>query len=54
VVVAWQSGTHGLAFPIIGVAVCFAIRLAGLYREIDVPTAPQAPGRTLRSMFRRD
>jgi uncharacterized membrane protein YeiH len=54
VVVAWQSGTHSLAFPIIGAVVCFAIRLAGLYWEIDVPAAPQAPGRTLRSMFRRD
>jgi uncharacterized membrane protein YeiH len=54
VVVAWQSGTRGLAFPILGAAVCFALRLVGLYRGIDAPAAPQEPGRALRSLLRRD
>ena len=40
VVVASQSGTHNLAFPIIGAAVCFAIRLAGIYFDLNVPRAP--------------
>jgi uncharacterized membrane protein YeiH len=52
VVVAWESGTRGLAFPIIGAAVCFAIRILGLYRGINVPTAPEG-GRALSSLFRR-
>jgi uncharacterized membrane protein YeiH len=53
VVVAWESGTRGLAFPIMGATVCFAIRLVGLYRDIDIPTAPQDPRGKLRSIFRR-
>jgi uncharacterized membrane protein YeiH len=52
VVVAWESGTRGLAFPIVGAAVCFAVRVVGLYRGINVPTAPDG-GRTLSSLFRR-
>jgi uncharacterized membrane protein YeiH len=39
VVAAAQSGTHNLAFPIIGAGVCFAIRLAGLYFDLAVPRA---------------
>jgi uncharacterized membrane protein YeiH len=54
VVVAWESGARGLVFPLVGAAVCFAIRLAGLHRGIDMPTAPQDTGRRLRSLFRRD
>jgi uncharacterized membrane protein YeiH len=53
VVVAWESGTRGLAFPIVGAALCFAVRLAGLYRGINIPTAPRDPRGTLRSIFRR-
>jgi len=56
VVVAWESGTRGLAFPIIGAAVCFTVRLVGLYRGINVPTAPEGAGarQMLRSPFRRN
>jgi uncharacterized membrane protein YeiH len=43
VVVAWQSGSEGLAFPIVGAAVCFTIRLVGLYRDINPPRPPQVP-----------
>jgi uncharacterized membrane protein YeiH len=42
VVVASKSGTSNLAFPIIGAAVCFLTRLAGVYFDLNVP---QAPGR---------
>jgi uncharacterized membrane protein YeiH len=39
VVGASKAGTHGLAFPIVGAALCFAIRLAGIHWRVDVPTA---------------
>jgi uncharacterized membrane protein YeiH len=41
VVGASESGTHNLAFPIIGAAVCFSIRLAGMYFDLNVPQAPR-------------
>jgi uncharacterized membrane protein YeiH len=37
VVGASESGTHNLEFPIIGAAVCFLIRLAGIYFDVNVP-----------------
>jgi uncharacterized membrane protein YeiH len=42
VVGASKSGSHNLAFPIVGAAVCFLIRLAGLYFNVNVPQAPGA------------
>jgi uncharacterized membrane protein YeiH len=39
VVGASRSGSHNLAFPIVGAAVCFLIRLAGLYFDLNVPQA---------------
>jgi len=41
VATAWTRGTHGLAVPIIGAAVCFVIRLAGIYFDLNVPRAPR-------------
>ncbi len=41
VVGASKSGAHSLAFPIIGAAVCFFIRLAGLYFDLNLPQAPR-------------
>jgi hypothetical protein len=38
VVAASEAGTHGLAYPIVGAALCFAIRLAGIQWGIDIPT----------------
>ena len=43
VVGATKSGSHNLAFPLVGAAVCFVIRLAGLHFDLSVP---RAPGRT--------
>ncbi|HET8743470.1 MAG TPA: trimeric intracellular cation channel family protein [Gaiella sp.] len=40
VVVASESGTHNLVVPIVGAAVCFVIRLAGLHFDLNVPHAP--------------
>jgi uncharacterized membrane protein YeiH len=40
VVVAAKSGTHNLAFPIVGAAVCFLVRLAGVHFDLNVPRAP--------------
>jgi uncharacterized membrane protein YeiH len=39
VVVASESGSLNLAFPIIGAVVCFLIRLAGLRFDLNVPRA---------------
>jgi uncharacterized membrane protein YeiH len=39
VVLASQAGTHNLAFPILGAAVCFVIRMAGVYFDLGVPQA---------------
>jgi uncharacterized membrane protein YeiH len=40
VVGAAKGGTHNLAFPILGAAVCFVVRLAGVYFDLSVPQAP--------------
>jgi uncharacterized membrane protein YeiH len=39
VVLASEAGTHNLAFPILGAAVCFTIRVAGVYFDLGVPQA---------------
>lgn len=39
VVAASKSGSHNLAFPLIGAAVCFTIRLAGIYFNLNAPGA---------------
>lgn len=39
VVVASESGSHGLAIPIVAAAVCFLIRLAGIHFDLNVPRA---------------
>jgi uncharacterized membrane protein YeiH len=39
VVIAAKAGTHNLTFPILGAVVCFAIRVAGIYFDLNVPTA---------------
>jgi uncharacterized membrane protein YeiH len=41
VVAAAESGTHDLAFPIVGAAACFLIRLAGVLFDLNVPQAPR-------------
>jgi uncharacterized membrane protein YeiH len=41
VVVAARSGTHNLAFPIVGALVCFAIRVAGIWFDLNVPRPPR-------------
>lgn len=43
VVGAAEAGRHGLAFPIVGAAVCFGIRLAGIHYDLNVPAAPRQP-----------
>jgi uncharacterized membrane protein YeiH len=45
VVLASESGNHSLAFPIIGAALCFLVRLAGLHFDLNVPRAPGRAGR---------
>ncbi|HEU5363245.1 MAG TPA: TRIC cation channel family protein [Gaiellaceae bacterium] len=40
VATAAKSGTHNIAVPIVGAAVCFGIRVAGVYFDLNVPEAP--------------
>jgi uncharacterized membrane protein YeiH len=39
-VTAEKAGSTSVVFPLIGMALCFAIRMVGLQRGIDAPTAP--------------
>ncbi|HEX4822412.1 MAG TPA: trimeric intracellular cation channel family protein [Acidimicrobiales bacterium] len=39
VVLASEADQHNLAFPILGALVCFAIRVAGIHFDLNVPTA---------------
>jgi uncharacterized membrane protein YeiH len=41
-VVAQKSGSTSPVFPVLAVAVCVAVRLAGLRYRVDVPTAPSS------------
>lgn len=41
VVVAQQAGGHGVAFPLIGAVACFAVRLAGIRYDLNLP--PRGP-----------
>jgi uncharacterized membrane protein YeiH len=43
VVAAEQAGATSPIFPLLGAALCFGVRILGMRRGIDVPTAP--PGR---------
>jgi uncharacterized membrane protein YeiH len=40
VVIASRSGPHRLVWPILGAAVCFVVRVAGIYFDLNVPRAP--------------
>ncbi len=39
VAIAVESGTRNLVWPLVGAAVCFAVRMAGIYFDLNVPTA---------------
>lgn len=39
-VIAAQAGTRSLAVPIIAAAVCFIVRVLGIYFDVNVPKAP--------------
>ncbi|HET8529190.1 MAG TPA: TRIC cation channel family protein [Gaiellaceae bacterium] len=41
VVGAGKGGSHNLAFPLVGAAVCFLIRVAGIRFDLNVPRAPR-------------
>lgn len=41
VVVASKSGIHNLVVPIVAAAICFSIRMAGVYFDLNVPQAPR-------------
>jgi uncharacterized membrane protein YeiH len=41
VVAAEQAGTVSPVFPLLGAALCFGVRMLGVQRGINVPTAPR-------------
>jgi len=44
VVTASKAGSHNLAFPIVGAAVCFVIRLAGIAFDLNAPRSGEPAG----------
>lgn len=57
VVFAYRQGNHSIAFPIVGAAVCFGIRMLGLRYDVNLPAAKDVPEavdpRRLRDRERR-
>jgi uncharacterized membrane protein YeiH len=45
VVLAYRQGSYSTAFPIIGAAACFLIRMAGLRYDLNLPAATDLPDR---------
>ena len=43
VVLAYKGGNHSVVFPIVGAAVCFSIRMAGLHYDLNLPAARDVP-----------
>ncbi len=39
VVVAQRAGQHGLAWPLVGVATCFAVRVTAIRYDLSLPAA---------------
>jgi uncharacterized membrane protein YeiH len=37
VVAAAKAGSHSAAFPLLGMLVCFTVRLTGLRRDLNLP-----------------
>ena len=40
VVVASKAGSHSAVFPLLGMLVCFVVRLVGLRRDVNLPSEP--------------
>ena len=40
VVSASRLGAHGVTFPIVAAAICFAVRLAGIHFDLNLPPEP--------------
>ena len=53
VVVAYHAGDHTLTFPIVGAAVCFLMRMAGLRYGIGLPAAADVAITNLPRPFKR-
>ncbi len=45
VVVAYEAGARGVACPVLAAAACFALRMAGLWYRIDLPSAASVAAR---------
>jgi uncharacterized membrane protein YeiH len=57
VVLAYREGAYSTVFPIIAATVCFAVRMAGLHYDLNLPAAKDVPDsvdpRRLRRRERR-
>jgi uncharacterized membrane protein YeiH len=53
VVVAYRAGNHGILFSILAAATCFALRLAGLRYDLNLPRATQVSSWARRHRFRK-
>src|SRR4051794_35600744 len=40
VVIASEAGSQSAVFPLLGMAVCFLVRLVGLHRDVNLPREP--------------
>ena len=40
VVIASEAGSQSALFPLLGMAVCFIVRLVGLHRDVNLPSEP--------------
>jgi uncharacterized membrane protein YeiH len=52
VVVAYHAGDHTLVFPILGIAVCFLMRMAGLRYGVGLPRSDTVAVRSLPRLHR--
>jgi uncharacterized membrane protein YeiH len=53
VVAAYKAGDHTVAFPIVGAAVCFLMRMAGLRYDLGLPGAADVAVTSVPRVFRR-
>jgi uncharacterized membrane protein YeiH len=53
VVAAYKAGDHTVAFPIVGAAVCFLMRMAGLRYNLGLPGAADVAVTSVPRVFRR-
>jgi uncharacterized membrane protein YeiH len=54
VVVASKAGSQSSVFPLLGMALCFVVRLVGLRRDVNLPSEPSGAAALRPRSWRRD